>query len=61
MAATIESVLAHFAESEERLSNIQTAELREAELNQESAKLREEYLNVARQLHEKREQSREEI
>ncbi len=50
----IESVLVHLAESEERLNNIQTAELREAELNKESAKLREEYLDVARGLHEKR-------
>ena len=51
---TIESTLAHFAESEERLNNIQTAELREAELQKQLGKLREDYLNSARQLHEKR-------
>lgn len=50
----IESVLAHFAESEERLNNIQTAELRENELNKQLGKLREDYLNSARQLNEKR-------
>lgn len=50
----IESVLAHFAESEERLNNIQTAELRENELNKQLGKLRQDYLNAARQLNEKR-------
>lgn len=50
----IESVLAHFAESEERLNNIQTAELRENQLNKQLGKLREDYLNSARQLNEKR-------
>jgi DNA repair protein RecN (Recombination protein N) len=50
----IESVLAHFAESEERLNNIQTAELRENELNKQLAKLREEYLETARELNQKR-------
>lgn len=54
---TIEEVLQHFAESEERLNNIQTADLREAELQKQSAKLREDYLNSARQLHEKRQKA----
>lgn len=51
---TIESVLEHFAESEERLKNIETAELREKELSKKLAKAREDYLKIARELHEKR-------
>jgi DNA repair protein RecN (Recombination protein N) len=54
---TVESVLQHFAESSERLSNIQTAELREAELQKQLGKLREDYLQIARQLHEKRQKA----
>ncbi len=50
----IESVLEHFAESEERLKNIETAELREKELNKKLQKAREEYVIVASELHEKR-------
>ena len=54
---TIETVLAHFAESSERLRNIETAELREAELNKELKAAREDYLKTARELHDKREKS----
>ena len=54
---TLETVLAHFAESAERLLNIETAELREAELRKELQAARENYLKAARELHEKREKS----
>jgi DNA repair protein RecN (Recombination protein N) len=54
---TIETVLEHFAESSERLRNIETAELREAELQKELKAAREDYLKTARELHEKRERS----
>jgi DNA repair protein RecN (Recombination protein N) len=54
---TIETVLAHFAESSERLKNIETAELREAELQKELKAAREDYLKTARELHEKRDKS----
>jgi DNA repair protein RecN (Recombination protein N) len=53
----IETVLAHFAESSERLRNIETADLREAELRKELLKAREDYLKTALQLHEKRDKS----
>lgn len=51
---TIETVLEHFRESDERLRNIETAELREKELNKKLAKAREDYLQIASALHEKR-------
>ncbi len=51
---TITSVLDHLSESEERLKNIETAELREKELNKKLAKAREDYLKIATELHEKR-------
>ena len=54
---TIETVLAHFAESSERLRNIETAELREAELQKELTAAREDYLKTARELHERRAKS----
>lgn len=54
---SIETVLAHFKESEERLRNIETAELREEELRKELKKARQEYLKIARELHEKREKA----
>jgi DNA repair protein RecN len=54
---SIESVLAHLAESEERLSNIESAELREEELRKKLEKSRAEYLTAARELHEKREKA----
>jgi DNA repair protein RecN (Recombination protein N) len=54
---SIETVLAHFAESAERLKNIETAELRGAELQKELKTAREDYLRAARELHERREKS----
>ncbi|HEY0460414.1 MAG TPA: DNA repair protein RecN [Pyrinomonadaceae bacterium] len=54
---TIETVLAHFAESSERLKNIETAELREAELRKELKAAREDYLKTARELHDRRAKS----
>ncbi|HEX9961562.1 MAG TPA: DNA repair protein RecN [Pyrinomonadaceae bacterium] len=51
---SVESVLAHLAESEARLSNIETAEMREEELRKKLKKSREQYLQIARELHEKR-------
>ncbi len=42
---SVESVLEHFAESEERLKNIETAELREKELRKKLQKAREEYVH----------------
>lgn len=54
---TVETVLTHFAESSERLRNIETADLREAELRKELNKTREDYLKTARELHDKREKS----
>ena len=54
---SIEAILAHFAESEERLRNIETAELREEELRRELKKRRDEYLKGASDLHAKREKA----
>jgi DNA repair protein RecN (Recombination protein N) len=54
---TIETVLAHFVESSERLKNIETAELREAELRKELKAAREDYLKTARELHDRRAKS----
>ncbi len=54
---TMETVLAHYAESAERLKNIETADLREAELRKELKTARENYLKSARELHDKREKS----
>jgi DNA repair protein RecN (Recombination protein N) len=54
---SIESVLAHGKEAEERLRNIETAEIREEELSRELEKAREEYLEIARALHERREKA----
>jgi len=53
----IETILAHLAESEERLKNIETAELREEELRRELGKAREDYLKIARELHDRREKA----
>lgn len=47
---TIESALAHLAESEERLENIVSAEQREAELRKEIANLRSGYVAAAEKL-----------
>ncbi|MGC2238825.1 MAG: DNA repair protein RecN, partial [Pyrinomonadaceae bacterium] len=54
---SIETILAHLDESEERLKNIETAELREEELRHELNKAREDYLKIARELHERREKA----
>jgi len=51
---TIESVLAHLAESEQRLENIETAEFREKELVNRLAAERNVYIEAATALHEKR-------
>lgn len=51
---TIETILAHLSESEERLKNIETAELREAELQKKLKDLRDEYLKTAAEIHDKR-------
>jgi DNA repair protein RecN (Recombination protein N) len=51
---TVETVLAHLDESEARLSNIETAELREEELRKKLKNAREEYLQIAAELHDKR-------
>ena len=54
---SIETVLAHYSESEERLRNIETSELREEELRCELKKAREGYLKIAADLHSKREKA----
>ena len=54
---SIETVLQHFKESEERLRNIETADLREAELRARLGKAREEYVKIASDLHIKREKT----
>ncbi|HSK71537.1 MAG TPA: DNA repair protein RecN, partial [Pyrinomonadaceae bacterium] len=51
---TVETVLAHLRESEERLRNIETAELREEELRKKLSQIRAEYLKIASDVHEKR-------
>lgn len=51
---TIESALEHFQESDERLKNIETADLREKELRTKLLKVRAEYVEKARLLSEKR-------
>ena len=51
----IETVLAHLAEAEQRLSNIESAEVREAELRKALARARVDYIEQATSLHKKRE------
>ncbi|MBK8813622.1 MAG: DNA repair protein RecN [Acidobacteria bacterium] len=51
---SVETVLAHFEESSERLRNIETAELRESELKRELAAARDRYVETAGRLHDKR-------
>ena len=51
---SIESILSYLADSEDRLNNIETAELREEQLNKELTAARKDYLLLARKLHEKR-------
>lgn len=50
----IESALEHLAQSEEKLNNIEDADTREAELQQQSAKARERYLRLAEKIHKAR-------
>ena len=54
---TVEMVLAHLKDSEERLKNIETAELREEEMRKQLKEAREEYLKIAQNLHDKREKA----
>lgn len=54
---SIESVLTHLNECEDRLERIETSELREKELNAELKKRREEYLDAALGLHAKRKEA----
>ena len=51
---SIDTVLEHLRVSSERLRNIETAEVREQELNRELAKKRAEYVKIAGELHNKR-------
>lgn len=51
---TIESVLEHYRESEERLKNIESFEERKDELRKTLKKTREEYLKLACELHDER-------
>ena len=53
----IETVLAHLAESEERLKNIETFEERREELKKILTKQREDYLKIAVEIHDKRKKS----
>jgi DNA repair protein RecN (Recombination protein N) len=50
----IETILAHLAESEARLKNIETYEERREELKKILAKQREDYLKIASEIHDKR-------
>ena len=47
-------ILAHLADSEERLNNIETADLREDELRKQLAADRKTYINAATRLHDAR-------
>ncbi|HVF29584.1 MAG TPA: DNA repair protein RecN [Pyrinomonadaceae bacterium] len=51
---SIDTVLSHLAESEQRLENIETAEFREQELEKRLAAERAVYLEAAKKLHDKR-------
>ena len=51
---TLDTVLAHLKDSEERLKNIETAEFIEEELKKKLSKLTAEYLKTAKSIHEKR-------
>jgi DNA repair protein RecN (Recombination protein N) len=51
---TIESALEHLAQSEEKLNNIEDADTREAELQQQATNARERYLRLAQKIHNKR-------
>ena len=54
---SIEAALQHLAESEARLGNIESAELREIELRRLATAARQDYLKIARKVHEKRERA----
>ncbi len=54
---TVETVLAHLQDSEDRLKNIATAEEREAELKKQLKQASGEYIRFARDLHDKRTKS----
>ena len=51
---SVEAVLEHLAESEQRLENIETAEFREEELRKKLKAIRSEFVDRSRKLHEKR-------
>ena len=51
---SLEAVLLHFKDSKERLENIETAEYKEKKLRIKLGKLREEYIHIANDLHDKR-------
>ncbi len=54
---TTETVLAHLRDSEERLKNIETAEMREEELRKQLNAARVEYVKIAQEIHDKREKA----
>ena len=54
---SIETVIDHLRDAEQRLENIETAEFREKELRQKIAEFRAEYIKRAGLLHDKREAS----
>jgi DNA repair protein RecN (Recombination protein N) len=54
---TIETALEHFSDSDERLKNIESAELREKELRGKLSQFRAEFIEIALDLHEKRQKS----
>lgn len=54
---SVAAVLANLAEASERLENITTAEFKEKELRQKLAKIRSEYIEIAQDLHGKREKA----
>ena len=51
---TVETVLAHLKDSEERLKNIETAEERENELRKQLKQASDDFLHFAQDLHDKR-------
>ncbi len=54
---SIEAVLTNFKEAKERLETIETAEFKEKELRQQLAKAQAEFIEMARDLHTKREKA----
>lgn len=54
---SLQAVLDNLKEAEERLENITTAEFKEKELRQKLAKFRDEYIEIAKDLHDKREKA----